>query len=491
MSAVQALRKVGGDKLAPSKRVRNAIKFSRKQWTTWVAFIEFCAVFASAYGTSVFYHLLVYGNVSRTELYVPLSLFLSTFFFLVCLVDNQYDLFGEKWRKEGIARGVGAIALAFAFFLSLVFIFDWEDYFSRGTFLLQLVFVTASIVIARVILVQRLERAVQSGRVQGRGIVVISFAANYDRNNYVSKVRSSLDQIVDSYDLDVSQFGSEKSRGRAIAEEIERIRNKCRKPGIDLIVVIYDVNKADVAQIVVEAFYEMPVHIRLLPVGMIPFMQRSQVVDTGEFPTLEISTQPFSLFDRILKKTLDLAVTIPAIVLFSPLLLLVAIAIKFDSSGSVLFRQIRHGLNNEPIEVLKFRTMRAKKLQGKFQQTMKGDPRVTRVGRLLRRTNIDELPQLFNVLRGEMSVVGPRPHATIHNEMFADRVKMIYRRHNVKPGITGWAQVNGLRGATDTCEKMQKRIEYDLYYVDHWSIIFDIKILVMTLFSKKSYTNAY
>jgi exopolysaccharide biosynthesis polyprenyl glycosylphosphotransferase len=242
---------------------------------------------------------------------------------------------------------------------------------------------------------------------------------------------------------------------------------------------------------VVEALYELPLNIRLLPMGMVPFMQRSRVVETGQFPTLDISTQPFSLFDRFVKRAFDLTIAVPAIVLFSPLLLLVAIAIKLDSSGSVLFRQVRHGLNNEPIEVLKFRTMRTSTSQEKFQQTKRDDPRVTTIGRLLRRTNIDELPQLFNVVRGDMSIVGPRPHATVHNDMFASQIKMIYRRHNVKPGITGWAQVNGFRGAADTCEKMRKRIEYDLYYVDHWSIFFDIKIVLMTVLSKKAYMNAF
>jgi Undecaprenyl-phosphate glucose phosphotransferase len=270
-----------------------------------------------------------------------------------------------------------------------------------------------------------------------------------------------------------------------------RIRGEGRKPGVDVIAVIYDANHADLAQIAVEIFYEMPVHIRLLPLAMIPFMQRSRVVDTGEFPTLDISTHPFSVLDRFSKRALDFLVAFTAVVLFSPLLLLVAIAIKLDSPGPVLFRQTRHGFNNEPIEVLKFRTMKTRKSQDKFQQTKRDDPRITRVGRLLRATNIDELPQLINVLRGEMSVVGPRPHATVHNEMFASQVRMIYRRHNVKPGITGWAQVNGLRGATETCEQMRKRIEYDLYYIDHWSIFFDIRILLMTILSRSAYVNAY
>jgi lipopolysaccharide/colanic/teichoic acid biosynthesis glycosyltransferase len=131
------------------------------------------------------------------------------------------------------------------------------------------------------------------------------------------------------------------------------------------------------------------------------------------------------------------------------------------------------------------------KEEAQFRQATRGDPRITRVGKILRRTNIDELPQLFNVIKGEMSLVGPRPHAISHNDMFDGRILRLSRRHNVKPGITGWAQVNGFRGETDTFEKMQARVEHDLYYIDNWSFIFDVKILVMTVFSRKSYENAY
>jgi lipopolysaccharide/colanic/teichoic acid biosynthesis glycosyltransferase len=184
-------------------------------------------------------------------------------------------------------------------------------------------------------------------------------------------------------------------------------------------------------------------------------------------------------------------VALAGLVLFTPLLLCVAVAIKLDSPGPVLFRQTRHGYNKQAIGVLKFRTMTTLEDGSDFKQVRRNDDRVTAVGRTLRRTNIDELPQLINVLRGEMSIVGPRPHATAHNDMFEGRILPFARRHNVRPGITGWAQVNGARGETDTVEKMQERINYDLYYIDNWSLFFDVKIITMTLFSRQSYLNAY
>jgi exopolysaccharide biosynthesis polyprenyl glycosylphosphotransferase len=211
----------------------------------------------------------------------------------------------------------------------------------------------------------------------------------------------------------------------------------------------------------------------------------------GDLKTLQVSRPPLSLFERTLKRTFDIIVASVALLLLAPLLAIAAVAIKMDSRGPLLFWQKRHGYNNATIKVAKFRTMLTLEEGSCFTQAKPKDARVTSVGRWLRRTNIDELPQLLNVLKGEMSIVGPRPHATAHNELFEKRILPFSRRHNIKPGITGWAQVNGHRGETDTLEKMQRRVEHDLYYIDNWSLLLDMKIIVLTLFSKRAYTNAY
>ncbi len=446
----------------------------------------------TAYVASAIYHVVLWNSAPRAEIYIPFSLFLAFLYTLICIVDDQYILAGEKWRQDGVARGLGALVLAFMFFVSMIFLFSWEIYFSRGAFLLQIALTSMIVVVARIIIAQQLERSIRSGHLQGRGLIVISLSNGASLADYTSKLCSASDEIVGWFTVEShdSQSTVQKSK-RGFANIIAGIRTECRKLRPDIIIVIYDAIRTAEAEQFVEAFYELPVNIRLLPIGMFPYMQRSRVIKSGIFSTLQISTRAFSLFGRFMKRTLDLAGAIFAVVLLSPLLLFVAIAIKLDSPGPILFRQTRHGFNNEPIQVLKFRTMKMRKDREPFRQTAKGDPRVTRVGRLIRKTNIDELPQLFNVIRGDMSLVGPRPHALEHNEAFANRIKMIYRRHNVKPGITGWAQVNGFRGATNTCGQMQKRIEYDLYYVDNWSIFLDIKILIMTLLSKKAYVNAY
>jgi exopolysaccharide biosynthesis polyprenyl glycosylphosphotransferase len=240
----------------------------------------------------------------------------------------------------------------------------------------------------------------------------------------------------------------------------------------------------------VEILSEMPIRVQLLPISMLEFMRCSRIGFYGRARVFELASGPNWIMDLLLKRSFDLIVAVAACLLLLPLMLIVAALIKLDSRGPVLFRQIRHGYNNKPIKVLKFRTMFSYE-DREFRQATRDDPRVTRIGRILRRTNIDELPQLLNVICGTMSIVGPRPHAIAHNEMYDGYIARMSRRHNVKPGITGWAQVNGLRGETDTLEKMRERVEYDLYYIDNWSLAFDFKILLMTIFSKQSYANAF
>jgi Undecaprenyl-phosphate glucose phosphotransferase len=239
------------------------------------------------------------------------------------------------------------------------------------------------------------------------------------------------------------------------------------------------------------ALSELPVDVHVVPVEAIDLMAVSRITQFGNMVTMRIFQSPLTPFNRAIKRAFDVAAAITGLILLSPFFVVVALAIKADSRGPVLFRQTRHGYNNEPIRVLKFRSMTVMEDGDNFRPVIRHDPRVTRLGRFMRHTNIDELPQLFNVLVGDMSLVGPRPHATSQNEVFAELISSFSRRHNVKPGITGWAQVNGYRGETDTLEKMLRRVEHDLYYIDNWSLLLDLKIIVMTLFSRKVYWNAF
>ncbi|MGN6581862.1 MAG: undecaprenyl-phosphate glucose phosphotransferase [Bordetella sp.] len=207
-------------------------------------------------------------------------------------------------------------------------------------------------------------------------------------------------------------------------------------------------------------------------------------------PLLSIHDTPIIGVARFLKRLMDLVLGGLALLLLSPVMLITAIAVRLDSPGPILFRQVRYGEHGQPIHVYKFRSMYVDD-GGPLRQVSRSDPRVTRVGRFLRRTSLDELPQLLNVLAGSMSMVGPRPHAVAHNELYRQQINGYMLRHSIKPGITGWAQVNGLRGETDTLDKMERRLEYDRYYITHWSLGLDIRILLLTVWTVLRGDNAY
>ncbi|HEX7114204.1 MAG TPA: undecaprenyl-phosphate glucose phosphotransferase [Steroidobacter sp.] len=220
-------------------------------------------------------------------------------------------------------------------------------------------------------------------------------------------------------------------------------------------------------------------------------LMQAQVCDMDGIPLLAVRESPFAGLNGVLKRGSDIVLASLLLLVLWPLLLAIAIGVRLSSPGPALFRQRRYGLYGEPIMVYKFRTMTVCEDQGPIAQARRDDPRVTRFGRFLRRTSLDELPQLFNVLGGSMSLVGPRPHAVSHNEEYRRLIAGYMLRHKVRPGITGWAQVNGLRGETDTVEKMQRRVEYDLDYLRNWSLRLDFNILLRTAWLVWRDRNAY
>lgn len=217
----------------------------------------------------------------------------------------------------------------------------------------------------------------------------------------------------------------------------------------------------------------------------------SRVEDVNGTPIIPLFDSRIDGINNFLKRVEDIVIGSMILLLISPLLLVISIAIKLTSSGPVFFKQIRYGLNGKSILVYKFRTMKVMENGSQVKQAVKNDPRVTSVGRLLRRTSLDELPQFFNVILGNMSIVGPRPHAVAHNEEYRKLIPGYMLRHKVKPGITGLAQIRGWRGETDTLDKMEKRIECDLEYIRTWSIWLDIKIIFLTVFRGFIHKAAY
>jgi Undecaprenyl-phosphate glucose phosphotransferase len=239
----------------------------------------------------------------------------------------------------------------------------------------------------------------------------------------------------------------------------------------------------------------LPVDIRLAAhANRLRFRPRAYS-HIGSVPMLDIFNKPIRDWDSVAKRCFDIVFTLLALALLWPIMLATAIAIKVTSKGPVFFMQNRHGFNNEIIRIFKFRSMYADKGDptGRAAVT-KGDPRVTPVGRFIRKSSIDELPQLFNVLKGDISLVGPRPHAILaqaKDRLFGDVVEGYFARHRVKPGVTGWAQINGWRGEVDHDDKIKFRTAYDLYYIENWSLWFDLKILFLTPFRLFNTENAY
>lgn len=231
--------------------------------------------------------------------------------------------------------------------------------------------------------------------------------------------------------------------------------------------------------------------VYVVPDSFLFDMLQASWAQVGGYPVISVYDTPFYGVDGSFKRLEDLVLGSLILILISPLMLALAVAIKLTSPGPVLFRQRRYGLNGRIVEIWKFRTMRVAEDGAAIVQAKRGDPRVTRLGAILRRTSLDELPQFINVLQGRMSIVGPRPHAIAHNEEYRRLIHGYMLRHKVKPGITGWAQVNGWRGETDTIDKMKMRIEYDLYYLRHWSLAFDLRIIALTILRGFTSRNAY
>jgi exopolysaccharide biosynthesis polyprenyl glycosylphosphotransferase len=240
----------------------------------------------------------------------------------------------------------------------------------------------------------------------------------------------------------------------------------------------------------------LPLDIRLAAhSNKLRFRPRSYSYIAG-VPVFEVFDRAITDWDVVIKWLFDKIVGAVALICAAPIMLLIAFAIKFDSKGPVFFKQRRHGFNNEFFDIYKFRSMYVEHSDAMASKVVvRNDPRVTRVGRFIRKTSLDELPQLFNVVfTGNMSLVGPRPHAIhgkVEEQLFGEAVDGYFARHRVKPGITGWAQINGWRGEPDSKEKIERRVEHDLYYIDNWSILFDLYIVARTPFALIRAENAY
>lgn len=401
------------------------------------------------------------------------------------------QIFSKRLR---INRVVSGWAIAFCVLLAIAFALKITGNYSRFWAVSWFVTTPAAIAVGRFLFRIWINRLAHDGRFASRTIIV-------GAGEHGQRLAAHLDAFGDARIRLLGFVDDRKSRIPPSAHGYDVLGNTAdlitmiQRGAVDQVFVALPWNAEGRLLELVRQLALTPVQIRLAP-DLVGFALTDRTfTQIARLPMLHVFDRPISGWAHVAKRAEDLLLASLACLLLAPLFGVIAIAIKLSSPGPVLFKQRRYGFNNNLIEVLKFRTMHTHLADADaHEQTQRDDPRITPLGAFLRRSSLDELPQLFNVLRGDMSLVGPRPHALANRaegRLFEDVADKYAARHKVKPGITGWAQVNGWRGAADTVTKIEKRVEYDLYYIDHWSILFDLEVMLRTLFVVFKAENAY
>ena len=380
--------------------------------------------------------------------------------------------------------------LAAGLLLGAIFLVHASGELSRGWFLLWYASGLAGLWALRLALPPLLRRLAAAGRIARRGLALVGPEVHLA--GAAMLLAPALPHLrLTCHALDPAEV---ERGGRPLAASLAALRRTLRREGVEGVLVLPLSGRTEPQMRVLDQLRELPVDIWYCP-AVEPRLARAGATTLGPLPALLVWPQPLTMAEQRIKRAVDLLIAGTALLLLAPLLLVVALAIKLDSPGPIFFRQERFGFNNRRFEMLKFRTMHLAQCDPTgARRTVRNDPRVTRIGRFLRRSSIDELPQLWNVLKGDMSIVGPRAHPIemkIGDRYYHEVVDGYFARHRVRPGITGWAQVHGLRGEVDTIEKARARLEHDLWYVENWSLWLDFHILVLTVLRGLGCRNAY
>lgn len=445
---------------------------------------------------------LVALMLTAPDLVMPTSYYVALSFFGALAAMNMLHLAGSykpvllrqrkvAWLQVLLAWGASSLAMAVAIVASggagpeqnWIWMALW---FTIGLFLP---------ILARAGLALRMDYWSKAGRLRRRVAILGTGPVGQQLLRRIVGYEDADAVVVGLYDDRPAQAAA-GWRGHAVRGNCEDLVEDIRRQHIDLVLIAAPQAGSRGLDDVIARLRCVAVDVWLCPdaegVRMLPGQGIERLCG---IPLVSVERRRFRDWQGVIKDIEDRAFAACIVMLISPLLAGIALAIRLDSPGPIIFRQKRYGLNNQLIEVLKFRTMYHHKSDPNATQlTRRNDPRVTRVGSFLRRTSLDELPQFFNVLFGDMSVVGPRPHATLCKAggvLYQDAVENYDWRHRVKPGITGWAQVNGWRGETETVEQIQKRVEHDIYYIENWSLLLDIQIIFRTVFGGFTGSKAY
>ena len=423
------------------------------------------------------------------------AILISTIFYAVLAdMTGVYDVDVRFSLRRGWGRVLTAWAATAMFMLTIGFLFKISDTYSRAWAIIWFFVGGVGLCVVRAIGTLWLTRLKRRGVFNQRVAIFGAGQQGHRLAKYILSNEKLTIDLLGFFDDRDSKRIDQSEGGVALNGNLEGLLQAIRLGLVDQVIVALPWSAEARLQEVVARLAITPIRIRLAPdLATFAFAQRP-VVMLGDLPVMTLFERPISGLDQLIKKAEDFTLGLLVTIVFAPLLLIIAIAIKLDSRGPIFFRQPREGFNNRKFHIWKFRSMHQDMAEiDVINQAQRSDPRVTRVGKFLRRASFDELPQLFNVLSGEMSLVGPRPHAAstrAGDRLFGDVVATYAARHKVKPGMTGWAQVCGWRGETDTEEKLVRRLEHDLHYIENWSVLFDLYILIRTipaLFSSRAY----
>ena len=466
--------------------VRSRFALSSTAFAAHAFLFEVLTIVAVAIATGIGYHMAVYGTPGLIENYATVGSLAGLSYGMTFLLRDEYGVDNLLEGRRTNGRLFLVWNMAFAALAVIGFLTKSTAIFSRGRLLLFYGTGLLAAIALNMTLHRSLSMLIERGLVMRRRVMIVGSDDDIQRLE-----REFADGVTSVHVAARVSLPATLPPDFDIAARLEAAVGNARLLSIDDVVISSAWSHGDFIERAISAFSLLPVVIHLGAGGLISRFKDARISRFGRATTLSLTREPIGPFGIATKRAFDLAAGGLAVVLLAPLFALIAALIKWDSPGPVFFRQRRRGFNLEEFAIWKFRTMKTMEDGDVVRQATVNDDRVTGIGRLLRKYSLDELPQLFNVMKGEMSLVGPRPHALAHDRFFEKRIAMYPRRLNVKPGITGWAQVNGYRGATDTDEAMGDRVSHDLYYIDNWSLTFDLHIMLLTVISSKAQMNAY
>ncbi len=476
---------------AETSRGRTGLPLDVVVWT--VRAIEFGVVLTTGLVTSNYFEpTFGSGDIATYHRIVALA---SVTFAVLAETIGCYDIDAQFSLRQAWQRVATAWVATLLFMLTLGFLLKVSDDVSRAWTLGWFVGGGLMLLASRVAMTIWVRRLKRQGTFDQRVVIFGAGPQGVRLANYIQTHDKLTIALLGFFDDRRDGRVAKSTAGLPVLGNLEALVATIRDGRVDQVIVALPWSAELRLQEVVSTLALTPVRIRLAP-DLASFVFASRpVVLLGEMPVMTLFERPISGIDAWAKIVEDRVLGALALLIVTPLLVLIAIAIRIDSKGPILFRQPREGFNNRPFFVYKFRSMYHDRSEVEnIRQASRGDPRVTRVGRVIRALSFDELPQLINVLQGNMSLVGPRPHAAstrAGGKLFSDVVSSYAARHKVKPGITGWAQVCGWRGETDTEDKLVKRFEHDLYYIENWSIWFDLYIMLRTIVALVTPRNAF